>query len=479
MGPIVGMREFIGMLSRRGPVMAAVFVVCVLIALAQALALPRAFESIAVLQVQPTVLTGGVDSGDTATRLRTIEQRIMARNNVLDMIERFNLYEGTPLSEDEKVAQFRKDVRINFVAGVTASAGAVEEVSAIQVTAQTEIAAGSANLANDIVDQIQTGNLRERDQRLSELIGTLETQDRRALESIAAVEAEFAAFRNENTDRMPENLDFLAAQQTRLEVQRTELIRSLQSLERERLALEVGTSELGRQEPLAQQLRVLEVDLAQARRTLAPNHPEVQRLEAQIDALREGEGQQMPVGQSRQIDLIRQQEESLQLELDAIERRMPIIAANIAGIPEVSETMAEYTRRITALEVPRMAIAERLSQARLDQSLVTSDYGQQMILLESATEAEYPLSSGRRRVAILGIILGVGLAMLSGFLLETRHPILRTQALVTKYLGIAPIASTPFRPTAREQVVQRTRNAASFVILIAGIGIGAVLIVSS
>lgn len=109
MGPIVGIREFIGMLSRRGPVMAALLVVCVLVALAQALALPRAFESIAVLQVQPTVLTGGVDSGDTATRLRTIEQRIMARNNVLDMIDRFNLYDDTPLSEDEKVAQFRQE----------------------------------------------------------------------------------------------------------------------------------------------------------------------------------------------------------------------------------------------------------------------------------------------------------------------------------------------------------------------------------
>ena len=98
-----------------------------------------------------------------------------------------------------------------------------------------------------------------------------------------------------------------------------------------------------------------------------------------------------------------------------------------------------------------MAIAERLSQARLDQSLVTSDYGQQMIMLESATEAEYPLSSGRKRLAMLGVVLGLGLALLSGFLLEVRRPVLRTQAMVTKYLGVAPIASIPFRPTAREQ----------------------------
>lgn len=469
MGPIVGTREFIGMLTRRGPVMAALLVVCVLVALAQALALPRAYESIAVLQVQPTVLSGGVDSGDTATRLRTIEQRIMARSNVLDMIDRFAMYDDTPLSEDEKVAQFRQDVRINFVSGVTAAAGSTEEVSAIQVTAQTGTAANSANLANDIIDQIQTGNLRERDQRLNELIGTLETQDERAVEAIASVEADLAAFRAENVDRMPENLEFLAAEQTRLEGQRTELIRTLQALERERLGLEIGTSEVGRQEPLAQQLRILEVDLAQARRTLAPDHPEVLRLQTQIDALRDGGDQQLPVGQSRQIDLIRQQEESLQLELQAIDRRLPLIASHVAGIPQVSEMLSDYTRRLAALEIPRMAIAERLSRARLDQSLVTSDYGQQMILLESATEAEYPLSSGRRRVAMLGVIMGLGLALMSGFLLEVRRPVLRTKAMVTKYLGVAPIAAIPYRPTAREQVMERVRSATSIVILLAGV----------
>ncbi|WP_405404624.1 hypothetical protein [Paracoccus sp. Ld10] len=478
MGPIVGIREFIGMLERRGPVMAALLVVCVLVTLAQALALPRAFESIAVLQVQPTVLTGGVDSGDTATRLRTIEQRIMARNNVLDMIDRFGMYDDTPLSEDERVAQFRQDVRVSFVSGVTASAGAMEEVSAIQVTARTGTAANSANLANDIVSQIQTGNLRERDQRLSGLIGTLETQDQRAAEAIGRVEADLAAFRAANIDSMPENLEFLAAEQTRLEEQRTELIRTMQSLERERIALEVGTPELGRQEPLAQQLRILEVDVAQARRTLAPDHPEVLRLQAQIDALRDGNDQQMPAGQSRQIDLILQQEESLQLELQAIERRLPVIASNVAGIPGVTETMADYTRRLAALDIPRIAIAERLSRARLDQSLVTSDYGQQMILLESATEAEYPLSSGRKRLAMLGIIMGVGLALLSGFALEIRRPILRTQAMVTKYLGVAPIAAIPYRPTAREQVMQRTRNAASCVILLAGMIAAIILILN-
>ena len=63
MGPIVGWHEFIGMLRRRGPVMAAILVICILAALMMAMALPRAYQSIAVIQVQPTLLVEGGDHG--------------------------------------------------------------------------------------------------------------------------------------------------------------------------------------------------------------------------------------------------------------------------------------------------------------------------------------------------------------------------------------------------------------------------------
>lgn len=468
MGPIVGTREFLSMLRRRGPVMALILVACVVLGLAQAMSLPRAYQAIAVLQVQPTVLSGGLDSSDTATRLRAIEQRIMARGNVLNMIRTYGLFDDLPLTEDEQVAQFRQDVRIGFVAGLTGGGGAIEEVSAIQITANAGRASQAANIANDIARQILTGNLAARDQRLSELIETLETEDRRSLEAIARVEAELAAFRAANPDRMPENLTFLVSEQTRLEEQRTELTRALQSLERERLALEVGTPEPGRQTPLAQQLRILEVNLAQAQRTLAPDHPEVRRLEDQITALRDGEEQQMSTGQARQVALIRQQEQTLEEERAAVDRRLPIVAGHIAGIPEVADALSDYARRLEALELPRTAIATRLSQARLDQSLVTSDYGQQMNVLEQASEPDYPLDSGRKRVALLGVIMGVALSLLAGFLLEIRRPVLRTEAMVTKYLGVAPIAAIGHYPTRREQLIRRARNVASFGILLLG-----------
>nr|WP_162623791.1 hypothetical protein [Paracoccus saliphilus] len=460
--------------------MATVLVICALLALFQAMALPRAYQAIAMIQVQPTLLSGGVDNEDTANRLRLIEQRIMARSNVLDMMSRYNLYEDAPeLNEDERVAQFREDVRINFISAVGGIPGAEMDVSALQVTVRAGRSADAANIANDIVRQILSGNAQARGRRLADLVDTLQSEDQRALQEIATLEAEVLAYRNANIDRMPENLEYLMAEQTRLESQRSELIRSLQELERERLALEVGTPELGRPAPVAQQLRVLEVDLAQARRTLAPDHPEVQRLERQIESLRAGEQQLLAPGLSRQVNLIRDQVVALDLERADIERRLPIIKAHVAGIPAVSEQLADYARRLAALEVPRAAIAERLSQAQLDQRLVSGDHGQQMVLLESATEPEYPMSSGRRRVAVLGLGLSLAMSLLSGFALELSRPVLRTRAQVKKFLGVEPISMSPYRPSTRAQLAQRARDVASLAILGSGAAVAVAIVLQN
>ncbi|MEE2861308.1 MAG: GumC family protein [Paracoccus sp. (in: a-proteobacteria)] len=472
MGPIVGMREFIGMLRRRGPVMALILMAGLYLSISYAMTLPRAYEAIAVIQVQPTLLNGGLGAGDaddTATRLRLIEQRLMARSNVIDMIERYRLFEDAPeMSVNEKVALFRSNARIDFIPTTGGVPGAGTAVSAMLITVRLGQAANAARVANDLAQQILTGSQASQARRQADLIAALQAEDQRAAQAIAEADAKLTAFRTQNAERLPENADFLATEQARLESQRDQLIRELQGLERERLALEVGATDTSTQTSLTQQLRVLEINLAQARATLAPNHPEVRRLEDQIEQLREGSMQLAP-GVTRQVDLIREQEAALNAERTAIERRLPQIQDSIAAMPEVAAELAELQRQVAALEVPRAAITARLSNAELEERLIAGDHGERMVLLETATEPQYPVSSGRRRVAVLGGGTALMLALLAGILLELRRPILRTPAQVKKALGVEPIAVSSFRPSPRGQVRRRARDVASLAILLIGL----------
>ncbi|MBM3606294.1 MAG: hypothetical protein FJX25_16685 [Alphaproteobacteria bacterium] len=482
MGPIVGLKEVLGMLLRRGPLIALILSAGICAAIYHAMSLPRSYEAITVLQIEPSVLSGGLTMGasDTPARLRLIEQRLMARSNVLNMIERYDLFEAAPdLPAEERIALFRESVRIDFIPAAGAAPGTEGEVSALLITVRTGRPADAANLANDMADQILSNNRAARAQRLDDLVQTLHGEDRRLLAQLTAVQSETNAFRTRHSGSLPENIELLSAEQTRLEVQRVELSRALQALERERLALEVSSGDGTRNSSLIQQLRMLEVDLAQARRTLNPDHPEVRRLEEAVESLREGQAQQLSPGISRQVDLIREQAADLLAERDAIDRRLPELEAAIAAIPEVASGLADFERRIGAFEVERSSIAERLARAELDQRLTASDYGDRMVVLERATQPQHPMSSARRKVAILGVGGSFALALLAAFALELARPVLRTPRQVHKALGVTPIAVARYYPSGRARLQTMMRNLATLSILTVGAALAVIMMMST
>lgn len=472
MGPIVGIREFVSMLRRRGPLIAIILVSGLLLTLSYAMSLPRSYEAVTLIQIEPRIGGGlGSDTGsDTASRLRLIEQRLMARSNVLDMIGRFDLYEDAPdLSENEQVAAFRQSVRIEFIPGVGGGPGAEREISAMVISVQAGHAAVAANLANDMARQIMTTDQETRNRRMNDLIETLQREDERVANQLREVQRQTEAFRSQNADSLPENSEHLTAELARLEAQRVEVTRALQALERELLAVEVASEPAGRGVSVVQRLRSLEVELAQARRTLPETHPEVQRLESEIEDVREGQVRDLSPGVARQVALIREQSQALVAERDGIDRRMPQIEAQLAAIPTVAARLEGFALRAASLDLARTTIAERLSRAELDQRLATGEHGERMVVLEKADRPEYPISSGRRRVAFLGLLASIGTALAAAFLLELRRPLLRTPAQLQKALGAAPIAVAAFRPTRRQQLGARGRDLASATILLLGI----------
>ncbi|MDM7458938.1 MAG: hypothetical protein P3W94_006230, partial [Paracoccus sp. (in: a-proteobacteria)] len=278
------------------------------------------------------------------------------------------------------------------------------------------------------------------------------------------------AFRAQNSDALPENLDYLIGELTRLETQRVELTRTMQALDRELLALEVGADAgaTGRATTVVQRLRTLEVELAQARRTLPPDHPEVRRLEDEVANVREGQERSLDPGTARQVALIREQYDSLLAERAALDRRLPQIEATIAEIPSIQSRLNDFARQIDSLEASRAAITDRLTRAELDQRLTSSDHGERMIVLERATPPEYPLSSGRRRVAILFLAGSIAVAFGLAYLLELRRPILRTPAQVQKATGLMPIATSRLRLAPAQQRRARLRDMGSIAILVLG-----------
>ncbi|MFN4171562.1 MAG: Wzz/FepE/Etk N-terminal domain-containing protein, partial [Pseudorhodobacter sp.] len=135
MGQIQSIDELIGLLIRRRLLIGAVAVFGVVMTLLYVMAKPDVFESGAVIQVQTPIVTdptSGVQvPSQSAQRLQAIEQRLTTRENMLAVIARHGLYDGLPLSDDEKVHLLRLAVRFQPVASVASPQfGAPSQVSA-------------------------------------------------------------------------------------------------------------------------------------------------------------------------------------------------------------------------------------------------------------------------------------------------------------------------------------------------------------
>ena len=461
MGPIVGIREFFAMLRRRGPIMATVFSAILVAAAHYAMSVSPSYEAVTVVQIEPSSLgaTPGTDeAAETAARLRLVEQQLMSRSNVLNMIERFALFDDAPaLTASDKVRLFRDGTRIDFIPGIAGVPGQERSLSAVMITVRTTDADAAANLANDMVDQVLTRNNETRSRRINDLVEALLREDGHFAGRIAAIRSGLQQYQAQNRGTLPENAPLLMAELTRYETRRVELGTALQELEREIVALTAANDPDGQRGSLAQQIRGLEVDLSLARRTLPENHPEIVRLEGQLASLREGEGMQLPPGVARQVEVLRDQIATLTAERTDVEARIPALETSIANLPAVAARIDEFERDIAALETDRAAVAGRLASAQLDQRLINSDQGERLAVLEAATPPELPQDSGRRRIMVLAFAAAAAAALGAGFLMELAHPILRTPAQVRKALGVEPISFVAIRPDPRRTAADRIR----------------------
>lgn len=103
MGPIYSFGDFLDMVRRRLSAILRVFVLGCLVSLWFAASQQHEYETAEVLQItQPQIageLAKSTVEGSSARRMQLIEQRLMARGTVLEIIEKFGLYADRALAD--------------------------------------------------------------------------------------------------------------------------------------------------------------------------------------------------------------------------------------------------------------------------------------------------------------------------------------------------------------------------------------------
>ena len=213
-------REFLRMLRRRFGLLALVAGFGIVASLAYAFVKPPVYESSATILVEsqqiPDDLARSTVNMSAAERLRLIEQRLMARNNLAAIIDQFALFANLRLTPAQKIELVRQAIQLETVAVPSEGRNAVE-VFSFTITVRLDNPERAAAIVDAIVASALEQNARVRADRTRTTLEFFEAEEKRVGAAITEVERELSAFKRRNEAALPDSLAFRYEELARLQ----------------------------------------------------------------------------------------------------------------------------------------------------------------------------------------------------------------------------------------------------------------------
>ncbi|MFW8635518.1 DUF874 domain-containing protein [Cribrihabitans pelagius] len=401
MGPIYSLGDFLDMLRRRAFTVFAVFFAGCLFSLWAAARQPHSYETSEVLQItQPQIADGLAKStveGSSARRMQLIEQRLMARGTVLEIIGKFGLYaDQEALTPSQKVARLRDSVTITGLAAAREGFADDGTISVLTITARQPSALAAQQVASEFGRRTIELSVQSRISQARETLSFFTEKEAALAQEIAALEDEIAAYRNQNDVTLPGTIEFRRA---------------------EIAAMNEGLMEIARE-------RI-----------------EIQRAADQAQT------KERPATARRMQAEYAQQLETLAAQEALLTGRKSGLEASLETTPEVERQLGAYDRRLMQLQNELGQMTARRNEAEVGFRLESARQSERLTVIEPAPLPDYPVTTARKKKALMGAAASLLLALLAAFLLDLRRPVLRTAAQMERETGLAPVVSIPVMDT--------------------------------
>jgi polysaccharide biosynthesis transport protein len=262
----------------------------------------RATGTILIEQQEiPQEMVRSVITSFADERIQTIRQRVMTTKNLMELIERYNLYPDIREKKPREVLlkKMQDDTSMKMISADVIdprSGHPMQANIAFAVSYQSHSPDLALKVANDVVSLYLNENVRSRTESSEQTSAFLGEQARREAAHIAELDQKFAAFKEQHHDALPEleQLNIEVAQRTELDLHESEnRITSLDSqlvLLKAQLAqlhpnTEVYSDSGQRVFGAEDRLKDLKSKLASYKALYGPNHPDVLSTQREVDGL--------------------------------------------------------------------------------------------------------------------------------------------------------------------------------------------------
>ncbi len=266
---------------------------------------PNAYTSTAVILIEdPDIPPGLVPTTVTtfaAKQIQYINQRVMTRSNLVEIIEKFDLFpeERKYLPTLLLVGDVEKDMSIDIIDVQQQGAGGQTVTSTIAFrlgfeSADPQIA---RQVANELVSLYLAENVRARTEQTAETSDFMQAEVDRLDAEVKGLEAQISDIKRDNKGSLPELNAFNMQLLNTLTNDISEIDRQIQSIYENRIMLD---AELAKLSPISttvtpdgrpisspeDQLKALQTELSRLQGRYSPDHPDVKRVSRDLAAVR-------------------------------------------------------------------------------------------------------------------------------------------------------------------------------------------------
>lgn len=267
--------------------------------------LPPVYRSTATILIEeqeiPPELVRSTITTYAWQRIQTISQRVMTRANLLEIVNKYDLYADKRKWEttEEITERMRKDVKLEPIsADVIDPRTGQPRTATIAFTLGYEgrRAAVVEKVANELTTLYLNENLKSRTEKTAETYGFLTDEAKKLADHIAELESKLAVFKQKNIHTLPElaQLNFQLMDRSEQEMRDTQ--NQIRSVEARKFYLEGQLAQISPNSPMfaatgerildsESRLKVLRTELASASARYSPDHPDVLKMQREIAGL--------------------------------------------------------------------------------------------------------------------------------------------------------------------------------------------------
>ena len=366
-----GIQDYIGILKRNKNKMLLIALVAFILTIIVALKWPATYKSTATILIEqqeiPQDLVRSTVTSYADQRIQVISQRVMSSGNLKKIIEKYQLYQKEQKTDLISVIldDMRDDIHLEMV-----SADVMDPVSgrptqatiAFTLSFEHKNPKQAQQVTNELVNLYLNENLKRRSEIASEATSFLAIEANKLSDLISELEQKLADFKERNESSLPELQQLNISLMDRTEQQLMDTNRQLSAAADRIVYLE---AELTQIEPnmtvfsatgqriygTRDRLKSLQAELIGLKARYAKNHPDVIKMQKEIDAL------EKEVGGVDKLEIVKQLKDK-QAELTTLSNRYSL------DHPDVKKLQKQIQNLQTELEQP--AQAKKITDAKPD-----------------------------------------------------------------------------------------------------------------